>query len=356
MQQIEYKNKAIRFVDDMVNITDMWRAAGSPVDRRPADWVRRKSVLDFKTYLSTTLRIPEEKLRYSVKGSEADGRGGGGTVCHWHLALFYAQALSHEFHAWCNTVLREKLEAPPEAPRLPPPPAPAPTVEAPPEPPVAAIPPPKPVQLPEMQSPEVESPRIGDLVVVERHAGRLVKLGWISKENAAEAMTAVIARIYGFDFGKFLPPSPAALAPQRRGSAGDGPEVSTSVVDVSGFPFTAKDAALRCPEIDEWRRLKYPKRPAFADGGRATFFTRCMRSLRLFPFALPDYTPTMAEVEKSKAYAKVVELHENVQMDGKIKTVTRPHAYFSKAAVTLVREKMRKAIEDLKIELATKRA
>jgi hypothetical protein len=92
---------------DTLSLTDMWRAAGSADPKRPSDWLALTSTKDFIEVVVGTLDAGNSGIQ-TKKG----GRGiGGVTFAHWQIALAYAKYLSPEFHMWCNTVVRERMEA-----------------------------------------------------------------------------------------------------------------------------------------------------------------------------------------------------------------------------------------------------
>jgi hypothetical protein len=123
---ITYDGEPIRLRGTMLNLTDMWKAAGRPENRRPSDWLLLEETARFRIFAGThpTAVTDPVTANAGVAGicdPDADGlvatvRGnGGGTWAHWQLALSYARYLSPPFHLWCNTVLRavmERQEAP----------------------------------------------------------------------------------------------------------------------------------------------------------------------------------------------------------------------------------------------------
>nr|USU32923.1 phage antirepressor KilAC domain-containing protein [Methylobacterium sp. OTU13CASTA1] len=90
----------------MVSLTDMWRAASSPAEKRPADWLSQVATKEFVSHVEATLDAGQSGIQTS-KG----GRGiGGNTFGHWQIGLAYAKYLSHEFHMWANTAVRERMD------------------------------------------------------------------------------------------------------------------------------------------------------------------------------------------------------------------------------------------------------
>lgn len=119
---LTYDGTAIRQRGLMLNLTDMWRAAGGPAARRPADWLRLEETERFRSYTRWRWAdIPTSEPEFKVvhdhlKSAEPDGlvlriKGRTGeTWAHWQLALAYARYLSPAFHTWCNAVVRHAME------------------------------------------------------------------------------------------------------------------------------------------------------------------------------------------------------------------------------------------------------
>ena len=119
---LTYEGTAIRQRGLMLNLTDMWRAAGSSAYRRPAIWLDMEETKRFRAYARwrwSDFGKPESDLIVTdddIKEPESDGlvvtkRGQRGeTWAHWQLALAYARYLSPAFHAWGNTVIRNAME------------------------------------------------------------------------------------------------------------------------------------------------------------------------------------------------------------------------------------------------------
>ncbi len=86
----------------MVNLTDMWRTAGSPPNKEPRQWAHLQSTRDLAEFLAQNVG-KSHVLRSSP------GRDGGTWACR-NLAVWYAKYLSPEFHAWANQVIAERIE------------------------------------------------------------------------------------------------------------------------------------------------------------------------------------------------------------------------------------------------------
>ena len=120
---LSYQGTPVRLRGTMLNLTDMWRAAGRPEDRRPADWLALEETLRIRAYADTHWTELDEPVvpdaspagiwTIDTDGLVAVAGGhGGGTWAHWQLALPYARHLSPAFHLWCNTAVRAAMERP----------------------------------------------------------------------------------------------------------------------------------------------------------------------------------------------------------------------------------------------------
>ncbi|MEQ9347734.1 MAG: phage antirepressor KilAC domain-containing protein [Thalassospira sp.] len=101
---LDYNGSVIRIDAEKLNLTDMWRAAGSDPSRKPAEWLRSADAQKFCSFLAESLNVEISHLLEIGKGRT------GATVAHWQIGLAYAKYLSPEFHMWCNTVVRDRME------------------------------------------------------------------------------------------------------------------------------------------------------------------------------------------------------------------------------------------------------
>jgi hypothetical protein len=94
-----------------LNLTDFWRAAGSPHKKEPGIWKNQKGNKAFIAHILNT----HKKGGLPIIVSKA-GRHGSGTVAHPQIALAYAKFLNHELHALVNATFFERVkeEANPE--------------------------------------------------------------------------------------------------------------------------------------------------------------------------------------------------------------------------------------------------
>ena len=66
-----YEGVPIRRRGEMLNLTDMWRAAGSDPNKRPADWARKEGA-QFVEFISENLNMP---LGHIIEAERAGVRG-----------------------------------------------------------------------------------------------------------------------------------------------------------------------------------------------------------------------------------------------------------------------------------------
>ncbi len=100
--------------DGLVNLTAIWRAAGSPDNRSPSEW-KRYAGAEFIASLAES--IDTGKSRNGSATGSADirhvwraqrgGRNGGGAYGHLQVALAFAAYLSPEFHRHVNAAYIE---------------------------------------------------------------------------------------------------------------------------------------------------------------------------------------------------------------------------------------------------------
>lgn len=114
MSSLTYNNVVIKERDDMLSLTDMWRAAGAEESRRPVDWLRLASTEAFVDHISSIVGKSHDEIIQTVRGTDA------GTWAHWQIGMAYAKYLSPNFHVWCNQVVRDHMESRSVAPVNPP--------------------------------------------------------------------------------------------------------------------------------------------------------------------------------------------------------------------------------------------
>lgn len=95
----------IRDRNEMLSLTDMWKAHGGDLARQPSNWLASAEAKNFIEVLN-----PGNSGIITKRGKN------GGTYAHWQIAMAYAKYLSPEFHMWCNEVVRERMEGRPRLP------------------------------------------------------------------------------------------------------------------------------------------------------------------------------------------------------------------------------------------------
>lgn len=82
-----YNGEIINARDEMLSLTDMWRAAGSPVNREPFNWARFEGKA-FIEAVALAHNLSDTQVMEVKRGR------GGGTLAHWQIAMAYAKALN----------------------------------------------------------------------------------------------------------------------------------------------------------------------------------------------------------------------------------------------------------------------
>lgn len=98
-----YSGFPIRDRGEMLSLTDMWRASGSDDSKRPYEWSRKEGAA-FIEAVALAHNTPVERIYSAARGK------GGATFAHWQIGIAYAKYLSHDFHMWCNTIVRQHME------------------------------------------------------------------------------------------------------------------------------------------------------------------------------------------------------------------------------------------------------
>ncbi len=105
--RLYFKSSAIRDDAEFLCLTDMWRAAGSVDTKRPADWLASAQGKGFAEFIQESIAGIDGNIVRAEPGRL------GATWAHWQLGMAYAKYLSHEFHAWCNDVVRKVMQGAP---------------------------------------------------------------------------------------------------------------------------------------------------------------------------------------------------------------------------------------------------
>jgi len=98
-----YQGVDILFDDDrLISLTNMWRADGSPKEKRPNDWSVIESSKAFIASVTQNLNTAPGGIWKTRRGKHL-----GGTFAHWQIALAYGKYLSPEFHQCVNQAFKE---------------------------------------------------------------------------------------------------------------------------------------------------------------------------------------------------------------------------------------------------------
>jgi hypothetical protein len=104
--KMDYNGVSVAFEGkEKVSLTDLWRAAGSPENKEPYEWLRTEHA----KALIAELEADTGKNRI-VKTAKGGKVGGGGTWAHRDLAVSYAGYLSPKLQIFVNRVFLERLQ------------------------------------------------------------------------------------------------------------------------------------------------------------------------------------------------------------------------------------------------------
>jgi hypothetical protein len=90
---------------DLWCLTDMWKASGSPKDRRPVDFLRTDAAKLFVEFIADSMVVQGHHERNQTVAIRRAGASVS-TWAHWQIALAYAKALSPAFHARVNEIYK----------------------------------------------------------------------------------------------------------------------------------------------------------------------------------------------------------------------------------------------------------
>ena len=120
-ENFEYNGATVRVraEDNWINLTDLWKAAGSPKNKDTREWLRQDLTIELVEKLKEN-RVSNPVYRTGSESAFPNGisntiyevrRGrGGGTYACRELALEYASYLSVEIRAWLLRVGIERIE------------------------------------------------------------------------------------------------------------------------------------------------------------------------------------------------------------------------------------------------------
>ena len=94
----------IHFEGEMVSLTDLWKEAESPSNKRPVDWLSYDQTKGFIAAVVQILKVAENHL-IKIKRGKA-----GGTWAHKQIALEYAQYLDPKLGILVNELFFQRVE------------------------------------------------------------------------------------------------------------------------------------------------------------------------------------------------------------------------------------------------------
>ena len=94
--------------DMMINATEMWISCGRPKNKRPVDWLRQQSTIEYINCLKSEVGTNHFTPVMTVKGNYSDGTRQGTWMCK-PLTIEYARFLNTRFGVWCNMKIDELL-------------------------------------------------------------------------------------------------------------------------------------------------------------------------------------------------------------------------------------------------------
>jgi len=97
--------KHINFDNDMLNLTGLWKQAGSPKNKRPIDWYKIESTSQLIEAVSVMFQSGQKPLWSTRRGGNNPG-----TYAHKSIALAYAKYLDAKLHVLVNEVFFQRVE------------------------------------------------------------------------------------------------------------------------------------------------------------------------------------------------------------------------------------------------------
>lgn len=89
---------------EMISLTDLWKAAGSPTTKAPKFWLEQDYA---KGFIQSLCKIQKVTQDYLIKVKRGKG---GGTLANVQIALEYAQYLNADLAVKVNQVFLERVE------------------------------------------------------------------------------------------------------------------------------------------------------------------------------------------------------------------------------------------------------
>lgn len=106
IQQLNVGDATIKLdgENEMVSLTDLWRALGGDPIKSPKHWLKNQPSQDFLVSLAVDLKVLPSTLTTIRRGKH------GGTWGHWQVALAYTKWVDPTFHVHVNNAYREWVE------------------------------------------------------------------------------------------------------------------------------------------------------------------------------------------------------------------------------------------------------
>lgn len=101
-----YRGQEVHYDEDrLVNLNQMWEAAGRPNNKDPRRWADNPGGRQFIANLARRLNVGKTVIWKSRRGKHL-----GGTWSDWRIAVAYAEYLSPDFHLFVIEAFREWAE------------------------------------------------------------------------------------------------------------------------------------------------------------------------------------------------------------------------------------------------------
>lgn len=105
--EIEVLGQGVKLTEEMVCLTDLWKASGQGREMAPYEWARIESSEQFIETVAQKQNTGRDRVLKSKRGK------GGGTWAHWQIAMAYAKYLSPELHMQVNELVKRFMDADP---------------------------------------------------------------------------------------------------------------------------------------------------------------------------------------------------------------------------------------------------
>ena len=90
---------------EMISLTDLWKEAGSPENKRPVIWQRHDSTKQLIEALCSMVQSDSKALWKTKRGGNS-----AGTYAHKSIALSFAKYLDPKLHVLVNQIFFERVE------------------------------------------------------------------------------------------------------------------------------------------------------------------------------------------------------------------------------------------------------